>query len=102
VPLNVTTTLRNQEGPDMETEPLTKEEKAWLRRLQKVLDACPSDRFQFNTIGDADITVFDGSRIDEINEYHDNNGGEFCNAIDELDASFGTLDFPGNVHNTAG
>ncbi len=86
----------------METEPLTKQEKAWLKRLQKVLDACPSDRLHFNAIGDPDITVFDGSRLDEINDSHDENGGEFSNAIDDMDARLWELRFPGNVHSTSG
>lgn len=38
---------------------LTKEELAWVKKLQKVLDNCPSDRLGFYTTGDDYVTIYD-------------------------------------------
>ena len=43
-------------SPD--TAPLTKEEKAWCRKLEKLLLSTP-DRFGIYTIGDPELVVFD-------------------------------------------
>ena len=37
----------------------TKEENRWVRRIQKALNECPSDRLGFYTTGDKDVTIFD-------------------------------------------
>lgn len=42
-----------------EVKPLTKAEADWIRRLEKVLLACPSKRLGLFTIGDANLTVID-------------------------------------------
>lgn len=52
---------------DNVVEPLTKEEAAWIKKLEKVLKACPSNRLGLITIGDPSLTVFD----DEYARAHD-------------------------------
>lgn len=79
---------------------LTKEEASWLRRMQNLLNKCPP-HFEFNTIGDCDVTVFDNRMKDEIEAIFDRRG-EYCNAIEEAGAEVGRLNFPNNVHSTAG
>ncbi|WP_454798516.1 hypothetical protein [Novosphingobium lindaniclasticum] len=77
----------------------TKAEAAWLKRLQKVLDECPSERMAFYTTGDACITAYDSSRDREIDEAQTGNM-EFCNAVEDCDAALVALRFPGNVAST--
>lgn len=82
---------------------LTKEEKTWLRQMQKLLDKCPK-HFEFNTVGDPDLVVFDNRKTELIEEIYNsgNSGNEFIGAIYEADAIVGHLLFPNNVHSTAG
>ncbi len=86
------------------TKPLTKAEKAWLEKVQTVLNECPTDRIAFFTIGDDFIALHDATREDEIEHELDENGGEWCTAAKNVGADFGgyTLDFPNAVHSTAG
>ena len=81
---------------------LTPEEAKWLKRLQKVLNECPSDRIGFYTTGDPCLAVYDRTKEQQINEAHDEHGVEFCGAVAMMDADFTTLDFPAHVHSTAG
>lgn len=81
---------------------LTTEEAKWLKRLQKVLNECPSDRIGFFTVGDPSVFVYDCSKDEQIQEAHDRSSGEFCGAVHDLEADLGVLDFPSAVHSTAG
>lgn len=82
---------------------LTNEEAAWIKKLQKVLDACPSDRIGAYTIGDANITLYDRGLGAEINEIYDSRDDvDFCKAVAEVDAELGLLNFPFPVESTAG
>ncbi len=40
-------------------EPLSKSERAWISRLEKVLLSCPTERLHLVTIGDPDLSVVD-------------------------------------------
>jgi hypothetical protein len=42
-----------------DVEPLSAAEKRWIKRLEKVLLGCPTDRIALQTIGDADLTIID-------------------------------------------
>lgn len=79
---------------------LTKDEKRWIKRVQKALNECPSDRFGFYTIGDRDVEIYDKSnkKVELIYE----TGTDFCVAVEGADASLGELRFPSQVHSTAG
>lgn len=84
---------------------LTKAEKAWLEKLQTVLNECPSDRLGFYTIGDANVTVYDRSKEKAIDDemWGSSRSPDFCQAVDKMNAGFGfSLDFPALVHSTAG
>ena len=76
---------------------ITQQEKAWLAKVQKLLDQCPSKRIGFYATGDCSVGVYDSSRDAEINDNQDEQGGEFCNAVDRVGARLGNLDFPGQV-----
>ncbi|MBV2144195.1 hypothetical protein KUG47_11895 [Falsochrobactrum sp. TDYN1] len=80
---------------------LTNAESKWLKKLQKVLNECPSDRLGFYTIGDEGVFIYDKSFDAEINEFM-NAGKDFCIAVYELDADLDHILFPSNVHSTAG
>ena len=46
---------------------LNKEEKAWLKRANKVLAACPP-RLRFYAGGDCSVVIIDGDHVAEIDE----------------------------------
>lgn len=48
---------------------LTKEEKAWVKKLNKILSQCPSTRLGFASMGDPSIYIFDITRLNEIIEF---------------------------------
>ena len=81
---------------------LTKEEKQWVRRVQRALSACPSLRLGFYTTGDDTLTIYDKDKGDEITAIYDTGRGEFCNAVDDANAYLGELTFPAQVEGTAG
>ena len=83
---------------------LTKKEKAWLGKVQKVLKECPSKRIGFYTIGDNSVHAFDCTMMDEIGECMDRNEAtDFGPAAIKVDADFDEyLWFPNPVESTAG
>ncbi len=81
---------------------LTKQEKAWFNKLQKVLNECPFDTSDFDsyTIGDNDITVY--KKVDEVHEHHTKYETDLCNSVRALDAEVFNLKFPFGVASTSG
>ncbi|MTC33416.1 hypothetical protein GKR67_02080 [Providencia alcalifaciens] len=83
---------------------LTKKELAWIGKVQKVLDECPSDRLGFYTIGDRAVLLYDLKKSDEICRIQDTPRGDyFCSAVKLANADFEEcLTFPSQVESTAG
>ncbi|ELY6313532.1 hypothetical protein SNQ62_003467 [Cronobacter sakazakii] len=82
---------------------LTKEEKAWVKRVQKALDSCPSTRLAFATIGDCDLSIFNADHYDDICNAVDSSKGDFIQTADKLGyVAQETLRFPNQVESTAG
>ncbi|MEQ5221011.1 hypothetical protein ABN242_03045 [Providencia alcalifaciens] len=82
---------------------LTKKELAWIEKVQKVLDECPSERLGFYTIGDPMVWIYDRSKENEVWGWMDKNKGDFCFGTKAMDADFFTsIDFPAPVESTAG
>lgn len=81
---------------------LTKDEAAWVKRLQRILAECPSDRIGAYTTGDSMITLYDRGKESAIEAALDGYKVDFCQAVDKCDAELGHLDFPFLVHSTAG
>ncbi|CAI1573865.1 Uncharacterised protein [Serratia entomophila] len=82
---------------------LTKAETKWLDELQEVLNRCPSNRLGFATIGDRDVTVYDTSFSQAIEDHIFSSGtGDFIPTADQLGAVLGEITFPANVESTAG
>ncbi|WP_432454842.1 hypothetical protein ACRRS0_05150 [Agarivorans sp. QJM3NY_29] len=81
---------------------LTKQEKAWFNKLQKVLNECPFDTSDFDsyTFGDNDITVF--KKVDEVQEHHLKNQTDLCVSVSALDAEVFNLKFPFGVASSSG
>lgn len=79
--------------------PLSKREEAWIRRLQKTLDACPTKRLGFFTIGDPDVSIYDNRFDQHLDAFSDS---DFCTAVDRLDVRLGEIVFPDAVQSTAG
>ena len=83
---------------------LTAAEKKWLADLQELLDACPSKRLGFYTIGDPDITVYDRTKekkIEEIQNSHDRM--DYPEAVDKAGAALDIwIKFPSHVHSVTG
>lgn len=46
-------------------EPLTAEEKKWLKQFQSLMNRCPSRRLGAFTIGDPDLTIYDKEVFDD-------------------------------------
>lgn len=82
----------------MAAKPLNRAEKAWLAKLQKVLDECPSNRFAGFTIGDPTIVLYDKCFEPQIWD----SGKEVPQLVDELGAKIGSLYFPFPVEATRG
>lgn len=81
---------------------LTKAERAWLKQLQDVLSACPSNRLGFYTSGDRDVTVYD-RRLDPAIETIEGDGfSTFGQAAYKAHAVLGSAVFPANVHAVIG
>lgn len=76
---------------------LTADEKKWLKKLQRVLDECPSKRLGFYTIGDPDVFVFDKDKEHLMTQERD-----FCLMVADNDAELFRLRFPSGVYSTAG
>nr|EHM1965533.1 hypothetical protein [Escherichia coli] len=55
------------------------------------------------TIGDHQVFLYDSSRYDELRQFQDNHGVDFCVAVEALGAGFGkNISFPDSVLSTAG
>ena len=74
---------------------LTKEEKAWVKKLNKLLGQCPSDRLGFYAGGDPGIVIIDNSHLDDIDAELDD---PVRIAYREGWIAKETITFPGNVH----
>jgi hypothetical protein len=81
---------------------MTKEEAAWIKKLQKVLNECPSKRIAGNVTGDPHMQLFDVTLKDIIEEAEQSQKIEFGEAIDRVGADFTALLFPFQIHATAG
>ena len=79
----------------------TKEEKAWMIKVQKLLMNPPSDRIGLFTTGDPGLTVYDRTFDAEIDKAQDRNW-DFCVAVERLGAELGSMDSAMNIHSTAG
>lgn len=82
---------------------LTAAEKKWIEDLQAHLNACPSERIGFYTIGDRDVELYDRTKEAKINGLVDSGkASDFPVAVDDLDASIGRVVFPALVHSVSG
>ncbi|KTI36927.1 hypothetical protein [Enterobacter roggenkampii] len=82
---------------------LTKQEKVWVKKLNKLLDECPSKRLAFATTGDSDVSIFNQTQYGAICDEQEKNGGEFISAAARIGALFDeVLSFPNQVESTAG
>ncbi|WP_458047961.1 hypothetical protein [Providencia hangzhouensis] len=83
---------------------LTKKESAWVNKLQKVIDECPSERIGYYVTGaDNTVMIFDRTLYPEINRLLDKHNWDFCLATHACDADFELrLEFPCSVESTAG
>lgn len=83
---------------------LTPDEKKWIAKLQAVLDACPSKRLGFYTIGDPTVSIYDHTKeakIDALMRGNDNL--DFPGAVDKAGADCAEwIRFPRCVHSVAG
>ena len=81
---------------------LTKQEKKWFDKLQKVLDECPFNgrKFDSYTTGDDDVTVFKLSN--GLNDYICKNEVDIYKAVNKFDAEVCILQFPFKIASAAG
>ncbi|WP_275076982.1 hypothetical protein [Providencia rettgeri] len=84
---------------------LTKKELAWIEKVQKVLNECPSERLGAYTIGDTALWLYDLRKEPAITNLMNEccNNDDFCQAAEKLGANFNYyLRFPFAVESTAG
>ncbi|TNC80275.1 MAG: hypothetical protein C9356_15220 [Oleiphilus sp.] len=81
---------------------LTKQEHAWVKKLQQVLDECPSRRMAAFTVGDPNLYLYDCNFDDRIAEIQDKENKEFGRAVEKLGVGLGELQMPFSVHSTCG
>ncbi|AUS02024.1 hypothetical protein NVP3058O_106 [Vibrio phage 3.058.O._10N.286.46.B8] len=81
---------------------LTRQEKAWFNKLQKVLNDCPFDTSDFDsfTVGDNDITVYKNKR--DVDEHHIKYETDLCESVSACDAEVFEIRFPFGVASAAG
>lgn len=78
---------------------LTKAEKAWVAKVNKLLAECPSDRLTFYAMGDPSVFIVDGTFTDEIDALHD----DPLRTAHNLDAlATEVIQFPSNVSAVCG
>ena len=75
---------------------LTKEEKSWIKKVEKLLESCP-ERFGLYTIGDASLGVYDNTK-EPLFDTREDLVGELM----VYDAYLGQIRFPTNVPGVAG
>ncbi len=78
---------------------LTKEEKAWVKKLNKILAECPSTRMRFFTIGDSTIFI---ANDDTSDEWDLDNTDPLLEAQRHGSVANETLDFPMDVEGVCG
>ncbi|EKA5635875.1 hypothetical protein OKZ62_001779 [Vibrio navarrensis] len=81
---------------------LTRQERAWFNKLQKLLNECPFDTSDFDsfTVGDKNITVF--KKMFEVKEHQLINNTDLNESVDALDAEVFDLKFPFGIASAAG
>lgn len=78
---------------------LTKEEKAWVKKLNKHLETCPSDRMRFFATGDRSVYIGNNDTSDEwdLNDTDTlQEAQRHCRGADE------TIEFPNHVEGVCG
>jgi hypothetical protein len=88
----------------METKPLTKAEKAWLNKIEKLLMNPPTNRIGFYTIGDNDLLTYDRTRENEIAKAMDDSFKciDWGTTVNDLNAGFEPVYSACVIHSTAG
>lgn len=79
---------------------LTKEEKAWIKKVERVLATCPK-RFGFYCVGDADLHIYNKDRDEQIETFYAG-GQDFVCSVDSAEAHLGLVVFPTQVHSATG
>jgi hypothetical protein len=80
----------------------TKAEAAWMKKVEKLLMNPPSDRIGLYTIGDCNMSVYDRQQEAELNSLMDESDLDFCQVVNELDASLGDIRSAAPIHATSG
>jgi len=80
----------------------TKEEKAWMKKVENLLMNPPTERLGFYTTGDADLTVYDKTHDPEIDLMQRVEEEDFCVCVERFGAEIGVIRSASNIHSTAG
>lgn len=86
----------------MKAKHLTKAERDWIKKLQGILDECPSERVGAYTIGDPFLHIYARRFEGQINESLNSGRTDFSMAVSDLGADLHGLKMPFPVHSTAG
>ena len=83
-----------------DTTKITAEERKWLRKVQKVIDECPSNRLGFFTTGDNNIVMYDSESYDNLGLR--DSVIDPAPAIESNGLILGSIFFPDNVEGLCG
>jgi len=84
---------------------MTKEERAWVRKMNKLLGECPNPGWGFYTIGDHEVTIYDRTALLESGHYDENDDLVDCIGAAESDGHLIEIDelrFPKAVEGVCG
>lgn len=88
---------------EVEIDPLTEDERKWIKKLQKVLNECPSRRMSSYTTGDNDITIYDiAADASELSDNAARDSNDWCNVVEATGTRLAVIKFPFAVQSTAG
>lgn len=81
---------------------LTKAEAAWIAKVQKVLNECPSNRLAGYTVGDNDVALYDRRDDERILDIQNDSSMDYSEAVNKVSTHLGSLFFPFQVHSVSG
>lgn len=81
-------------------------ERAWLRKVQAAVSACPNSGWGFYTVGDGAVEIYDKAALKRLGYY--DNGQDLVVAIQDAEVesgetiALGSIKFPAHVEGVCG
>tara|TARA_R110000851_G_scaffold3442_1_gene14114 strand:- start:399 stop:662 length:264 start_codon:yes stop_codon:yes gene_type:complete len=75
----------------MNTEPLTPDEKDWLKKIENLLENPPTNRIGFYATNDIVLNVYDRSQVSKINRLMSYSNNNFHQSVKQLKTDLGVI-----------